>query len=191
MKLLVGLGNPGKEYEKTRHNIGFMILDLVAEKFNSSQWKSEKSCKATEYINKGEKIVLIKPQKFINLSGEVLKEYMDYYKITSDDILVIHDDLDLKLGRIKLVKSGSSAGHNGLKNIEKELKTQEYKRIKIGIGKNKLQNVINHVLGKVSKDEEKVLKNTIDVASQIVIEYLEKDFSFLMNKYNRKEKNDE
>lgn len=191
MKLIVGLGNPGKEYEKTRHNIGFMILDLVVEKLSSSQWKSEKSCKTTEYINKGEKIVLIKPQKFINLSGEVLKEYMDYYKITSDDILVIHDDLDLKLGRIKLVKSGGSAGHNGLKNIEKELKTQEYKRIKIGIGKNKLQNVINHVLGKVSKDEEKVLKNTIDVASQIVIEYLEKDFSFLMNKYNRKEKNDE
>lgn len=191
MKLIVGLGNPGKEYEKTRHNIGFMILDLVVEKLNSSKWKSEKNCKTNEYINKGEKVVLIKPQKFINLSGEVLKEYMDYYKITSDDILVIHDDLDLKLGRIKLVKSGSSAGHNGLKNIEKELKTQEYKRIKIGIGKNKLQNVINHVLGKVSKDEEKVLKNTIDVASQIVIEYLEKDFSFLMNKYNRKEKNDE
>jgi len=191
MKLLVGLGNPGKEYEKTRHNIGFMVLDSVVEKLNIDEWKTKMNSKTIDYINKDEKIIFIKPQKFINLSGEVIKEYMDYYKIKPKDILIIHDDLDLKLGRIKLVQSGSSAGHNGLKNIEKELQTKEYKRIKVGIGKSKFQNVINHVLGKINRDEEQTIKQTIDIVTKIVIEYFEKDFEFLMNKYNRKEKNNE
>lgn len=191
MKLIVGLGNPGEKYKNTRHNIGFMVLDELLKMLNIDKWKLEKNAEKAECICKKEKIVFIKPQKYINLSGEVIKEYINYYKIKPIDILVIHDDMDLEVGRIKLVQSGSSAGHNGLKNIEENLQTKEYKRIKVGIGKNKLKDVINHVLGKINKKEEEKIVSSINLAVEIVLEYFENDFVYLMNKYNKKERKDE
>lgn len=191
MKLIIGLGNPGEKYSNTRHNIGFMVLDSILKKLCIDKWKLEKNAKKAECIHKKEKIIFIKPQKYINLSGEVIKDYLNYYKIKPSDVLIIHDDMDLETGRIKLVQSGSSAGHNGLKNVEENLKTKEYKRIKIGIGKNKLKDVINHVLGKIDKKEEETIANSISVVVEIVLEYFDNDFIYLMNKYNRKEKKDE
>lgn len=191
MKLIVGLGNPGKKYLNTRHNIGFMVLDELLKKLNIDKWELEKNAEKAEYKYKKEKIIFIKPQKYINLSGEVIKDYINYYKVKTNDILVIHDDMDLEIGRIKLVQSGSSAGHNGLKNIEENLQTKEYKRIKIGIGKNNLKNVINYVLGKINKKEEEKIVSSINLAAEIVLEYFENDFIYLMNKYNKKERKDE
>ena len=153
MKLIVGLGNPGKEYEKTRHNVGFMVLDKFAEKHNLSIQKEKFNGLYTEFQYKNEKIILLKPQSFINLSGEVLIKFVEFFKISVEDILVIHDDLDLEVGTFKLKPSGSSAGHNGLKNIELHLKTKNYKHFKIGISNNKNIDTKDYAITKWSELE--------------------------------------
>ena len=131
MKLIVGLGNPGHEYENTRHNVGFKTIDKYASILGVSITKSKFNGLYVETMTQNEKIILLKPQSYINLSGEVIRKFVDFYKISVDDILIIHDDLDLAIGTFKLKKKGSSGGHNGLKNIELHLGTQMYKRIKI------------------------------------------------------------
>lgn len=191
LKLIVGLGNPGKEYFETRHNVGFMVLDKLKYKFNLNEWKQKKGGFYTEYKAGQEKIILLKPQKFINLSGEVVREYIKYFKINTEDIVIIHDDVDLKLGKIKLVQSGGSGGHNGIKNIEENIKTKEYKRIKIGVDKSKIKATKDHVLEKIKGKDKKQLDSSIEKAVEIIIDYFEKDFLFLMNKYNSKEIKDE
>src|SRR5574344_2330767 len=147
MKLIVGLGNPGKVYENTRHNMGFMTIDNYAKKKNIDINKNKFNGLYGEYNYRGEKIILLKPCSYINLSGEVIKKYVDYFKIDINDLLIIHDDLDIPLGNIKLKPSGSSGGHNGLKNIELNLKRKDYKRIKIGISNNKMIDTKDYVLG--------------------------------------------
>ena len=137
MKLIVGLGNPGKEYENTRHNMGFVMIDEIASSLNCNINQEKFGGLYTKVNIGGENIILLKPQKYINLSGEVIQKYVDYFKIDISDILIISDDLDMPVGKIKLKLSGSSGGHNGLKNIELHLKTKNYKRIKIGISNNK------------------------------------------------------
>ena len=144
MKLIVGLGNPGREYENTRHNIGFQTIDMYAEKLGVSITKSKFNGLYGEVMVSGEKVILLKPQSYINLSGEVIRSFVDFYKISVDDILIINDDLDLAVGTYKLKQKGSSGGHNGLKNIELHLGTQEYKRIKIGISNNKNIDTNSH-----------------------------------------------
>lgn len=186
MKLIVGLGNPGKEYENTRHNIGFMILDKYAKKFNININKEKFNGLYEIVIVNGEKTILLKPQSFINLSGEVIRKYMDFYKINIEDILVIHDDLDLDVGTYKIKQHGSSGGHNGLKNIELHLGTQEYKRIKIGISNNKTIDTKDYVLGKISKDEQVEFEKTSDIILDILDDYYKLTFDELMNKYNHK-----
>ena len=133
MKLIVGLGNPGKEYEKTRHNTGFMALDSFAQKNGVVIDKKKYNGLYADATINGEKIILLKPQTFMNLSGECVRKYVDYFKIKVEDILVINDDLDLEVGRLRLRRNGDSAGHNGLKNIELNLGTKDFKRLKIGI----------------------------------------------------------
>ena len=130
MKLIVGLGNPGKEYEKTRHNIGFMCVDNFVD---NSKWSEKFNGLITEISYNGEKIVFLKPTTYMNESGISVRKVMDYYNLESSDILIIHDDMDIDLGKYKLKQKGSSGGHNGLKNIEHQLGTINYKRIKIGI----------------------------------------------------------
>ena len=137
MKLIVGLGNPGKEYENTRHNTGFMAIDEYAKVKNLVFNKNKFDGIYTDFILNGEKIILLKPQKYMNLSGEVIAKYLEYFKIDKNDLLVIYDDMDLDVGTFKIRFKGGSAGHNGLKNIESNISSNEYKRIKIGISKNK------------------------------------------------------
>ena len=186
MKLIVGLGNPGKEYEDTRHNAGFKFIDEYAKSkgltFNQNKFKGL----YTTFINNGEKIILLKPQKYMNLSGEVVRDFVKFFKIKTDDILIICDDLDTPLGKIKIKYKGSSGGHNGLKNIEQNLNTNEYKRIKIGISNNKNEDRINYVIGKMPKEDLNKLNEVTSRSPEILEDYLNLKFDNLMNKYNTK-----
>lgn len=184
MKLIVGLGNPGIEYENTRHNVGFKVIDSFAKKNNVEFNKEKFGGKYTEILVNNEKIILLKPQKYINLSGEVIKKYVDYFKISIDDTLIISDDMDIELGKLKLKLKGSSGGHNGLKNIELHLGTKEYKRLKIGISKNSKIDSKDYVLGKLSKEEIVLLDEVIKLSTSILEDYNKMTFSNLMNKYN-------
>lgn len=184
MKLIVGLGNPGKLYNNTRHNVGFMCVDSIAKhfniKFDSNKFKGEYA----QFSYNQEKVLLLKPGKYMNLSGEVIRDFVNFFKINIDDILVICDDLDTPVGTYRLRYKGSSGGHNGLKNIEQHLSTQEYKRIKIGISNNKLIDTKDYVLGKFTKEELQLLQPIIDNMPNIIEDYLKLPFDNLMNKYN-------
>ncbi len=184
MKLIVGLGNPGKEYENTRHNIGFMALDKLSQSLNINIDKNKFDGLYGEKIINDEKILFLKPQKYMNLSGEVVRKYVDFFKIKIEDILIINDDLDLPLGKIKIKFQGSCGGHNGLRNIEQHLSTDKYKRIKIGISNNKLFDTKDYVLSKFNKEELEILNKTIDIIPQIFDDYINYSFDKVMSKYN-------
>lgn len=186
MKLVVGLGNPGREYEETRHNIGFQTIDKYANRLGVSITKSKFNGLYGETLINGEKVIFLKPQSYINLSGEVIHKFVDFYKIAIEDILIIHDDLDLAVGTYKLKQKGSSGGHNGLKNIELHLGTQEYKRIKIGISNNKNIDTKDYVLGKLSKEETKMLDEVKSIVLSVLDDYFKVSFFDLMSKYNHK-----
>ena len=184
MKLIVGLGNPGREYENTRHNVGFMIIDNFANNNNITIDKQKFDGLFVKTNIKGIDIILLKPLKYMNLSGEVVKKFVDFYKINIEDILIINDDLDMQLGKIKLKSKGSSGGHNGLKNIENHLNTQEYKRLKIGISNNKNIDTKDYVLSKFNGEDLKIIQTTIDNTINILNDFLELPFDTLMSKYN-------
>ena len=184
MKLIVGLGNIGKEYENTRHNTGFMAIDEYAKSKNLEFNKSKFDGVYTDFIENGEKIILLKPQKYMNLSGDVIYKYLDYFKINISDLLVIYDDMDLDVGTFKIRYKGGNAGHNGLKNIESNIYTSEYKRIKIGISKNKNIDTVNYVLGKFNTEEKNKLNEVLKILPNIIDDYLKMNFDNLMNKYN-------
>ena len=187
MKLIVGLGNPGKEYENTRHNAGFRFIEEYA-KVNNLPFKKEKFKGIyTEFNKNGEKVILLKPQKYMNLSGEVVKQFLDFYKIKIDDLLVITDDLDTKIGHLKLKYKGSSGGHNGLKNIEQNIKSRDYKRVKIGISNNDKKDKIDYVIGSVSKEELNKINSVNKYAKDLIDDFLNMKFDNVMNKYNSKD----
>lgn len=184
MKLIVGLGNPGNEYKNTRHNIGFMVLDKIAEKLNESFNKENFSGKYFMTNINGEKTIFLKPQKYMNLSGEVVRDYVLYYKIDLSDIIIIVDDLDLPTGKIRLRTHGSSGGHNGLKNIFSNLGTENIKRIKIGISNNKDIDTKDYVLGNIKNEDKKLIDDTVLKVCDISLEAITSDFNNLMSKYN-------
>lgn len=189
IKLIVGLGNPGKKYSNTRHNMGFDVLDNVAKKLGITTWKERYGGLYFDTYIDMSRVIFLKPQKFINLSGDVMIEFVRFFGIALDDIIVISDDLDLPLGSLKLKLRGSSGGHNGLKNIEEQLKSNEYKRIKIGISNDKEMDTKDYVLGKLSKEEKKILNSVIEKATDAVISSVKVPFVELMNKYNTKNTN--
>ena len=184
MKLIVGLGNHGREYEKTRHNVGFMCIDEVANHFNAEFNLNKFNGLYTTFNYNGDKIILLKPQKYMNLSGEVVRDFVNFFKIDINDILIICDDLDTNIGTYRLRYKGSSGGHNGLKNIELHLSTKEYKRIKIGISNNKNIETKDYVLGKFTKDEMELLNPVINKIPNIIEDYLNLSFDNVMSKYN-------
>lgn len=184
MHLIVGLGNPGKEYENTRHNVGFMVIDKYANKNNITNYKEKFNGYYFEKTINGEKVIFLKPLKYMNLSGEVVKKYVDFFKININDILVISDDLDMETGRIKIKLKGSSGGHNGLKNIEHHLQTQEYKRIKVGIANNKKIDTKDYVLGAFYGEEKDKINEATEKTINIIEDYFKLNFDNLMNKYN-------
>ena len=186
MKLIVGLGNPGKEYENTWHNIGFMVLDKYANKNGLSFQKEKFNGLYLDFQVNGKKVILLKPLSYMNLSGEVVRKFVDFFKIEIEDILIINDDLDLQIGTFKLKPMGSSGGHNGLKNIELHLATRNYKRLKIGISNNKMLDTKDYVLGKFTSLEQEQLNTVLDTSLSIVDDFIKINFDLLMNRYNKK-----
>ena len=187
MKLIVGLGNPGKEYNNTRHNVGYMFIDYYLNKKGINvKWTNKFKGKFINTTIGMEKVLFLKPETYMNLSGESIKKIMDYYSINIEDLLIISDDLDLNIGNFKLKDHGSSAGHNGLKNIELNLKSNNYKRLKIGISKHKDIDVKNYVLGHFSKEENDIINDLFEHLLVVLDDYFILSYSDLMSKYNRK-----
>ncbi|AMB99171.1 peptidyl-tRNA hydrolase [Aerococcus urinaehominis] len=186
MKIIVGLGNPGDKYQKTRHNIGFITLDEWAyqnhERFNQNKMRGHFF---ETHVN-GEKVIFLKPQTFMNLSGECVADFMNYYKLSVDDLLVIYDDLDLPVGQVRLRKKGSAGGHNGMKNIIHHLATDQIKRIKIGIGRPRdFQTVVSYVLGAFPDQDHTEMLASVRQSCQAVDAWLGgQSFENVMNQYN-------
>lgn len=188
MKLIIGLGNPGNEYKNTRHNIGFMVVDSFADKHNVV-FKTENKFKSDVAIfnYKGEKVILVKPLTYMNLSGEAVRPILDFYKIKIDDMIIICDDLDSNPGRIRLRQNGSSGGHNGLKSIIQHINTEQFKRIKIGIGRDKLIDVASYVLGNIKDSDKEVTEKAIDDACLALEDFINGlDYLKISSKYSKK-----
>ena len=185
MYLIVGLGNPEKDYSNTRHNMGF---DVINELTNITGIKVTKSKFKSLYGMgeiKGNKVILVKPQTYMNLSGESIIEFKKYYKISNKNIIVIYDDMDLEIGDIRLKPKGGSGTHNGMKSVVENLQTEEFIRVRIGIGtpENK-EDSINYVICAIPKREKEILEKSTKEAANSVIEILENGIDIAMNKYN-------
>lgn len=187
MKLIVGLGDPGKEYAATRHNVGFMVVDQLAVKWNVEIKKEKFEALYHEVNQNGEKAVLIKPQTYMNLSGNSLRKWIDYYKVDpTEEMVIIYDDLDMPTGKIRLRIKGSSGGHNGIKSIISNIGTQEFFRIKIGIGRPVSGgNIVDYVLSPFAKQELEMIHEAVKTASEIAEKWLDTPFPILMNNYNK------
>lgn len=186
--MIVGLGNPGPKYEKTRHNVGFECVDLIAKNNGAGEFKSKFKGLISDFNCNGKKILLLKPQTFMNLSGESLIEVAAFYKIDLEKILLIYDDIDFDVGTIKLKKDGSAAGHNGLKSIFKCAGTTDFCRIKIGVGAKPHPDadLSAHVLGKFKGDEIAKIKSAVNLASEAAIFVIENGILEAQNKYHAK-----
>ncbi|MDC3417932.1 aminoacyl-tRNA hydrolase [Aquibacillus salsiterrae] len=186
MKCIVGLGNPGKRYEATRHNIGFMIVDELASRHNWRLNKTKFHGNFSIETMEQEKIILLEPQTYMNLSGESLKPLMDFYNLSTKDILVIYDDLDLPPGKIRLREKGGHGGHNGIRSIIDQLGTKEFRRIRVGIGRPTTPiPVPDYVLGKFAETELEDVKTSIERAANACEAWFRKPFQEVMNEFNQ------
>ena len=188
MKLIVGLGNIGREYENTRHNIGFMVVDELAKRLGVTFGKEDRSAYCAEY-RAPEKILIIKPTTYMNLSGIAVGAYANFYHIDPEDIAVIQDDMDLPVGHLRIRRKGSAGGHNGIKSITENLGTEEYPRFKIGIGHPDRNNkaVINHVLHQFQGEDKAAIEAAVKAMAEALELWLrEGDLNAVMTKYNTK-----
>ena len=189
MYIIAGLGNPTREYEKTRHNVGFDTIDVLADKLNTSV--DEKKFKGLygKGIIAGEKVILLKPQTFMNLSGESVREAADFYKVDPEHIIVIYDDISLDVGQLRIRKKGSAGGHNGIKNIIAHLGGQVFPRINVGVGEKPPKwDLADYVLGHFSKEEQEQMEEGYEHAVCAVKEIVTGNIEAAMNEYNRKKK---
>lgn len=186
MKLIVGLGNPGREYDNTRHNSGFMTIDALAKELNVTfKFDKKFNGEIAEYGLGDNKVVLLKPFTYMNASGQSVAKVMKFYKINSEDIIVINDDLDMAVGKIRFRAKGSSGGHNGLKSIVACIGTQEFKRLKVGIGRDKFIPVVDYVLGKFSGNEKTLFDSAKDIAVMALKDYIHGEtYLKISSKYN-------
>lgn len=188
MYIIVGLGNPGKEYENTRHNIGFDVIDRIAEQENIAVLEKKHRAVIGKGTAGGQKCILAKPLTYMNLSGESVRELIDYYKIDeTSELIVISDDISLEVGQIRIRKKGSAGGHNGLKNIIAGLGHDQFIRVKMGVGeKPKGWDLADYVLGHFSAPERKIMDEAAERAAEAVRMVIEKGADAAMNEYNRK-----
>ena len=190
MFIIVGLGNPSKEYEGTRHNAGFEFIDRISDKYNISVDTKKHRALIGKGIIEGQKVILAKPQTFMNLSGESVRSLLDYYKVDEEqELIVIYDDISLDNGQIRIRAKGSAGGHNGIKNIIAHLGGQVFPRVKVGVGeKPSKYDLADYVLGHFSKEEQVLMDEGYAHAIHAVEMILEGDISAAMNEYNRKKK---
>ena len=181
MKLIIGLGNPGQEYTNTRHNIGFMVIDYFA---SDSNWSKKWNALYKEETINNEKIILIKPLTYMNLSGQAVKEFVNFYKIPLENILVIQDDLDLEVGTYRIKTNSSSGGHNGIKSIIDCLGRNNFARLKIGISNNKKIDTKDYVLGRFNQEEQAIFDNLYAKFNEIITSFITSGLDKTMNKYN-------
>lgn len=188
MYIIVGLGNPTSQYARTRHNVGFDAIDVLAEKYGISVENKKYKSLYGKGIIAGEKVILAKPQTYMNLSGESVKELIDYFKIDEkEELIVIYDDISLEPGQIRLRSKGSAGGHNGIKNIIAHLGGQEFKRIKIGVGEKPAGwDLADYVLGRFPKEERKLIDHALDRAAEAAVMIMTQGIEAAMNAYNRK-----
>ena len=185
MYLIVGLGNPEKEYGNTRHNMGFDTINEIAKNNNIDINKNKfKGLYETANIQ-NKKVILLKPQTYMNLSGESVREIVDFYNIEPQNIIVIYDDIDIEKGHIKIRKKGGAGSHNGMKSVVQELGTTDFARIRVGIGQPEFKSdMINYVIGKVPKEEQEILNQGVKKAAEAVEEILKNGIDIAMNKFN-------
>lgn len=185
MYLIVGLGNPEEEYSGTRHNMGFDTINKICEKYNIKITKSKFSGLFEKCNIEGQETILLKPQTYMNLSGVCVREFANFYKIPTDNIIIIYDDMDIEVGNIKIRKKGHAGSHNGMKSIVENLGTIEFPRIRVGIGKPmENEDKIKYVIGKLSNKTKEELKEGTIKATEATIEILKSGIDTAMNKFN-------
>lgn len=193
MKLIVGLGNPGRRYEKTRHNLGFLCVNLLAREFNIKMNKSLGNARTGKGQIGGNEVLLARPQTFMNLSGQSVRQLLNKTRTGMDDLVVIHDDLDLPVGKIRIRFGGGSGGHKGINSILQETGSRDFYRVRIGIGrpprfKDNVEiqedDVLDYVLGSFTPDEKKIIENSIPRACEAVVSLITEGLTATMNKYN-------
>lgn len=185
MYLIVGLGNPGKEYQATRHNVGFMTLDLIAQKLNTKINKVKFKGLLGETFYNGKKILLLKPQTFMNLSGQSVVDALNFFKIPLGHLIVIYDDMDLPVGRLRIRPEGSSGGQKGMDSIVYHLSSDNFPRIRIGIGRPEgKKDAAGHVLGKISDEEVDKIKAVIETAAEAALLIVTQGVDMAMNRHN-------
>ena len=186
IKMVVGLGNPGKKYETTRHNIGFLVVDEIFKSCEVKNTQDKFKASYAQVAFEGNVLYLVKPQTYMNLSGEAVHAMASYFKILPSEIIIICDDLDLPIGKIRLRESGSAGGQKGLDHIIQSFSTQEIPRIRFGIGKNPLIETADYVLGKFEKEHIETVKKGIIQAKEAALTAVKKDFVTAMNLYNKR-----
>ncbi len=187
MKLVVGLGNPGNQYEKTKHNVGFMVVDAIAEEVSHTPWKEEQKALTCTFTWEGEKVMLVKPQTFMNLSGEAVGPLMRYYKMDSSDVYCIYDDMDLPVGKLRIRPNGSAGGHNGIKSLIAHLGSDNFGHFRLGIGRPLPQwTVVDHVLAPFDSEHLEAFEKGVEEMKKAVLGTLKVGIDKGMNLYNPK-----
>ncbi len=189
MYIIAGLGNPTKEYDKTRHNVGFSVMDVLADRYNIDISERKHKALCGRGAIEGQKVVLMKPQTFMNLSGESIRAAVDFYKVDPENIIIVYDDVSLEPGQLRIRLKGSAGGHNGIKNIIAHLGTQEFPRIKVGVGaKPPRMDLADYVLSRFSQGEQKLMDEAFREAAEAAVMMMTDGADRAMNHYNTKKK---
>lgn len=185
MYLIVGLGNPESDYANTRHNMGFKVINELAKEYEIDVGRKKFNSEYESAVIEGEKVVLVKPQTFMNASGEAVIEFVNFYKIELNKVIIIYDDIDIEPGKIRIRKSGSPGSHNGMKSVVHFLNDENFPRIRVGIGKpDEDTNMIEYVIGAIPEEEKNSLDKGVETAKDAVIELLKNGIDVAMNKFN-------
>jgi PTH1 family peptidyl-tRNA hydrolase len=183
LKVVVGLGNPGSRYQGTRHNVGFAVVDGLAAAPSAGRFQSRFSAQVAELFEDGRKVLLVKPETFMNLSGRCVREIVDFYQVPVEELLIVCDDINLPLGKLRGRARGTHGGHNGLRDIQNHLGTTEYARLRIGVDAPK-DEAVDHVLGRFRPSERPVIDDALSLAVQAVAYWVAEGIEAVMNKYN-------
>ncbi len=185
MLLIIGLGNPEKDYGNTRHNMGFNVINKISEKYGIDVNKNKFNALFGSGNIHNEKVILLKPQTFMNLSGEAVREAIDFYKIDLEHVLIIYDDIDLAPGKIRIKKNGGPGTHNGMRSIVQHLGTENFARLRVGIGKPEgNMDLVEYVIGHINSEDKELLDNGVDLAVEAVDKIITENLDSAMNKYN-------
>src|SRR5438477_9150568 len=183
-KIIVGLGNPGRQYHGTRHNVGFAVVALLAESPHAGRFQSRFQAQVAELVEEGLKLLLVKPETFMNLSGRSVRQLLDFYQLPAEDLLVVCDDINLPLGKLRARARGTHGGHNGLRDIQNHLGTIEYARLRLGVGAPPEEGAVDYVLGRFRSSERNAIDEAIGKAAQAVIVWANRGIDACMNEFN-------